>query len=368
MLKSLVFGDPRRAQLIDARGRWHAMVMCGAVLITSCTDSSTNGTSQTTNDHQVIVEPQSQPVTSTAADIDFGLSDFEGFFWPDTENEHAYSLQIETAIATCMHKHGFDYVSSLPTSAASGHSTASGTLTTTKADFGVVDSYVQSKDHVTGTDPSAALFQYLDTLGAAERSEYEHALWGNPEDPESTADSCTGVANTEEEASIPRFQAPYQKILDDYYTRLRTDPRLVAAELASATCLEASTGLLVATGSPLHLSRSNMEYAVRADIAVRLGRSIRWVTAAEADQINPATLAQPYEITVDESESGIGLVAYGPIKLTDSATLEDARAREHEIFDESERCWAESGGAEVVTELQADVMRQAEPLMASANP
>jgi hypothetical protein len=344
------------------------MVVCGVMSFTSCTGDSKSAAHE--SESATRIADQSESATSAADESESATSiadksgprDFEAFFWPDTADEHAYTIQLETAIAECMSERGFDYVPNPGTSDSTAQSTASAEPVT-DYDYGVVDSYIGGDDQPTG---SAALSEYLNTLGDAERHQYEFALWGDAADPTSLSNSCTQLANTDASASIPRFQAIYQKILDDYYTRLATDSRMSAAEMTWSTCMEESTGLLAATGSPLDLSRSDIELAATADIALRLGRSIRWVTQAEAEQLDTTTLNQPAEINVDES--GIGLLVYGPIKRRDSATIDAARAREHEIYAESERCWSESGGARVVAELQADAMRQAEPLIASGDP
>lgn len=348
-----------RAQPSFAGRGWRFAIVGACALVTSCTSSSAAGSAASVGDHPSSVADQAEQSNSTEGGAEPTSNDFEAFFWPDSADEHAFTIQLETAIANCMRERGFDYVSDAAASGSGGQSVDSAEL-----GYGVVDSYLAGQ--ATESPTRSALLEYLDTLGDVERQQYERALSGDPADPTTIGDSCRQTASSEAAASIPRFQAAYQSILDEYYTRLATDPRMVVAMEAWVMCVEESTGLLAATASPLNLSRSNIEYAVRAEIAGRLGRSIRWVTEAEADQLDTTTLDQPVEVSVDES--GIGLLVYGPITKLDSVTIVAARSREQVIFTESESCWAQSGGPSAISELQVDAMAQAEPLIASANP
>ena len=328
--------------------RWlFAAVTSGLAVIASCTD----GTSQFSNGG----EPSPAPAITT----DETPNAFEAFFWPDNADPRAQSLRLDDAIGDCMRAQGFDYVSLLlPDTTEPAPAEA-------HRGFGQVDSLLGVVEPATNA-PATALVAYLDTLSFAERSAYEFALFGDPDDPASKAASCQESANVEVMAAIPRHQEAYQKILDEYYGRLKTDPAMVAAEKSYATCLEESTSMLAATNSPLVLRRNNVEYAVRAQIAAQLGRSVRWITQADADRLGPGTLPPPYEVSIDET--GIGIVLSGPITRNDPATVEAAYAQEQEIFDESERCWAASGGPNRTAELQEEAMRQAEPIIASQSP
>jgi hypothetical protein len=299
-------------------------------------------------------EPAASPDAPAA-----GPSAFEAFFWPDTGAERSFSIRLEALIETCMTDRGFDYVSANP-AATDPQAEATSTV-----DYGVVDTLINAAEGSTQEDPSAELWAYLETLGDVERAQYMRALWGDPADPASMTESCDRTANAEVAASVPRFQPQYQKILDDYYLRLKSDPRMVTAEQDWARCVEQSTGLAAATGAPAGLTRNNIELVVRADIAARLGATARWVTASEAEELDTSVLPQPALITVDES--GIGVLTTGPVTRPDTATIEIARERERTIYSESERCWSETDGPAAIAALQADAMTKAEPLIASSD-
>ena len=84
-----------------------------------------------------------------------------------------------------------------------------------------------------------------------------------------------------------------------------------------------------------------------------------------AEQLDSTSVDDPFEIIVDES--GIGLLVSGPVSQHGLENLEAARDRERTVAAESDRCWSDSGGAQVIAELQSDAMREAESLIASAN-
>lgn len=325
-------------------------MLCGTVALVACVDRDST--------------PASAPGSSTSASAHLTRSeeerDFESFFWPDTADERAYRSGLESRIAGCMKARGFDYPN-VP-AGAEGETQPSPDTPPTELDFGLVDSMLNGGE--TPTDARlSVLLAFIDALPDREGQRYEIALWGDPADESSTANSCTSKANDEMTSSIPRFQAQYQRILDDYYSRLRSDSRVTTATADWAGCLEEATGLLRATGSPLILSRSNVVLAVHADLAVRLGKSIRWLAAAEVEQLDTSSLVQP-EVSVDEA--GVGLLVHGAASRVDAASVDSARTREQQIASASERCWVVSGGAAAVAELQADAMNEAETLIAAS--
>jgi len=298
---------------------------------------------------------------SVLGSIQSSERDFESYFWPDTADERAYRIKLEERIAGCMKARGFAYP---PAGGdAGGRTQQSRGTATTERDYGLVDSILHGGE--TAIDGTVSgLRAYIDTLDEVERQQLEMAFWGDPSDATSIADSCTNKANGEVSSSIPRFQPQYQRILDDYYSRLASDPRIGAATTEWARCLEQATGLLQSTNSPLILSRSNVVLAVRADLAVRLRKAIRWISEAEAEQLDTSSLAQP-EVSIDET--GIGLLVYGVVAQVDLASVDSARARERQVWSASERCWVDSGGSAAISELQADAMKEAEPLIAAAS-
>lgn len=325
------------------------MTLCLAAAVTACSEPAS----------KTAAAPEAPVTANVQSNQSESESDFESFFWPDTSDERAYSLELESRIADCMKDRGFAYPA--VTAGADEAPQQPSNTASTEPHYGLVDSILNGGE-TSADGASSALRTYIDGLPEVERQQYEIALWGDPADVSSTPKSCTTKASDEMASSIPRFQAQYQRILTDYYSRLRSDPRVAAATVEWSRCLERATGLLRTTGSPLVLSRSNVALAARADLAVRVGKSVRWLTEAEADQLDTSGLTGP-EVSLDET--GVGLLVHGTAVRVDPASVARARARERQISSASEACWFDSGGSAAVADLQADAMKEAEPLIAA---
>lgn len=307
------------------------------------------------------------------AEPDSSNLDFVDFFWSD--NDATIQAAVEAEISRCMTDRGFNYEPIAKAVVAEMNGAVPSGVSGPDVGFGVVDNLLQ-QPRDDRPDALTARERLLASFSPEERAAFEAALVGDITGSSQTAttgpgasdanaetpDGCQGIAQAKVYRTVPSLDPTFRAILDEYYERLRTDAEVVSAEERWAECVEKGTGVLEATDSPLDLARNNIQYAVTAEIAARLGKSIRWVTQLEADQISMSDYPEPVSMSVDQS--GVGLLLFGPVDMATAEAIEQAKARDRQIFTTSESCWEQSGGRFEVERLQSEAMAKVEPLMA----
>jgi hypothetical protein len=277
---------------------------------------------------------------------------FVNFFWSDEVDEAGIQREIDQKTSDCMQKRGFAYPLSPPPAPNSSQSNND------PRGYGVVDEFVaprKAEDSFT-----APVDQYLRTLSPEARASFLEALNGKP-----PSGGCVQQASAQLQAELPRFDPSYSEILDDYYAALNTDEQVLERTTQWSRCVEEKTQLLSATGSTLRLTRGNIHLAVYADIAARLGRSVKWITQTEAETLDSTSLPEPVNVVVDV-ETGIGYLIWGPQTRLGPDAIESATQRELEIQAADNECWLSMRGEERIHELQDEAMEKIALLSASS--
>lgn len=275
---------------------------------------------------------QPTEVVDPADELDDG--GFIAFFFPSEEASYATEAIRQSVIRDCMQQRGFELL---------------------------------SRDQLASRE-------------MAEIEAYEAALWGDIQtEPESSAPpspdatpapdaGCEELARFAVRDREPFNHPLYSPILDDYHSRLKSDPRMIAATEMWADCVESQSELLATTLAPLALTRGNIGLVREADTFIRQGRTVRWLSLAEADRLDTSALPQPVDMRINATAE-IGYVASGPPTVTD-ADSQAALVRRSEELDALETsCWDATEGPIRIAELQREAMEQvAEAAAASEQP
>lgn len=215
------------------------------------------------------------------------------------------------------------------------------------------------------------------TLGPAEADRYRAALEGEIQtapsiapvdsaDPSGPNPGCEAVARLAVRDRQPANNPLYANIFNDYYSQLKSDPRMIAATDEWAACVESESGLLATTDAPIALTRSNFALIREVDVFMRQGRDIRWLSLAEADQLDTSELPQPVDLKVD-GETEIGYVASGPPTVTDADSTAALAARVNMLSAIEQPCWNATEGPAAIAALQQLAMERVAGINAAAD-
>jgi hypothetical protein len=339
--------DRRRSSGLVRAAAVFILLIGGGATLWLLTDHRSN---QSSSDQPRVSSPLSSLVTAetntTAQLVISGEANaFLEFFWPVDEEARIQSAR-DRKINECMRALGFDYYPPQAEDPPVSSSTLHG--------YGVVDEMTSSQ---AGDSPTAPVDEYLVTLTPEERDRFLKALNGQPPSSGSCTQKATRQAHAELQLEFPRFDPLYSNILDDYGAALNTDQQLLDAAIQWVDCVEERTQLLSVTGSTLELTRDNIRLAATADIAGRLGRSVRPIAWGELAEVDTTKLAPPIDHVFDESPK-FGFLIWGPPTRLDPATIEGAIERELAVRAADEECWIEVGGEARLRELQDRAMAQ----------
>lgn len=266
-------------------------------------------------------------------------------------------------LSDCMTERGFDFPPAPPSVLAPVSRTPAQTRSDRQG-YGVVDGLVfeeqpsETADQDPLGDPLSWLDEYAEGLSTGEQERFLGALYGDG----SQETSCQAQAEQRMAEGDVFADANYDRIFDEYFDRINSDAELRRQTERWQACVTERTDLLAGIEPKFPLSRDNIEQAVRADISIRAGRSVRLVTKVEADQIDTGALADPWELNVD-AVTNVGFLMVGP--MSSSVDFDGLVEREVEIRKADDACWQQSGGDKRVAELQAETLEKIENLEAA---
>ena len=226
---------------------------CGGTTSSPETTESLPGSAETTS--STVVDTTTSTTTTTAPATGERLSDYiPGFF--DVSDPSASEAefrrqeqQIQEAVARCMAAEGFEYIPYIP---GDDLFFGFGDPAEFASTYGYgVSTFVTMEDAFFGSPDDDPNTPILDAMSAAEQEEYFALLYGespdfdfeNMTDEEIDAAFAgfvpTGCFADAQEAIYGSldFYVEFGEALDDLFSRVEADPRIIAAEADWSTCM-----------------------------------------------------------------------------------------------------------------------------------